>query len=497
MTVSLKSTVNVLAAVALAAPLAAAALATPAAAAPVAAAPQTVTQASCSGNSLVQHEMAAGTAWEMCWRVDTYRGLILDKVAYRSTQDEQPIMVLDSIGLAQLNVPYDTGATEYNDVTSYQVGGYRMQDQTELDCPSGEVRKAWLTEARPEAPALCITEQESGLANRSNVAREQLYIARGTDLVLHTMSRIGWYEYQVEYRFHDDGEITVALGATGDLSPNDYADAVNAGWPLGVGQTGFAVNHYHSAFWRVDFGIDSAEAQTVERIVTEPTGEFGTTGDTGHTAILETELKPLSREGKTFYDNREQIRVVNPDSLNADGHARSYEIIMESDRAYNLNPETDYDIAFSQPKVDEIHAAYNLIPTKANGSVTQYVADGETLTDPVAWVNVGFHHVNRDEDQSPMPIHWQGFTLYPHDFVSMNPMQPECRAYVNGNVRETGNAYSCGTAPTPTPSPTSAAPSPTPTAEPTPTAKPTPSVAPTRPTGPGNGRPHGPGPHGR
>ena len=35
-----------------------------------------------------------------------------------------PILVLDSIALAQLNVPYDTGATEYNDVTTYQAVSY-------------------------------------------------------------------------------------------------------------------------------------------------------------------------------------------------------------------------------------------------------------------------------------------------------------------------------------------------------------------------------------
>ncbi|WP_127573611.1 PT domain-containing protein [Georgenia faecalis] len=461
-------------AAAVAAPLLVAALAVPAAAAT-----QTVTEASCSGDSLVQHELAAGTTWEMCWRVDTYRGLVLDQVAFQPNDAEQPIMVLDSIGLAQLNVPYDTGVTEYNDVTTYQVGGRRMQDQTALDCVNGEVRTAWLTEARPAAPALCITEEDSGIANRSNVANEQLYIEQGTDLVLHTMSRIGWYEYQTEYRFHDDGEISVRLGATGDLSPNDFADAVNRGWPLGVGQTGFAVNHYHSAFWRVDFGIDSAATQNVERIVTAPTGEHGTTGDTGRTAILETEILPVEREGKMFYDNLEQVRVVNPDSLNTDGHARSYEIIMDSDRAYNLNPESDYDIAFTQPKVDEIHASYNLVPTKPNAAVTDYVADNEVLTDPVAWVNVGFHHVNRDEDQSPMPIHWQGFTLYPRDFSAMNPMQEDCRRHMNGDVRETGNTYPCAE-PTeePTEEPTSVpseGPSEAPTEEPTeePTSVPT------------------------
>ena len=50
----------------------------------------------------------------------------------------------------------------------------------------------------------------------------------------------------------------------------------------------------------------------------------------------------------------------------------------------------------------------------------------------MAWVNVGFHHVPRDEDQSPMPIHWQGFSLYPRDWHSNNSQTPPQRAAWNG-----------------------------------------------------------------
>lgn len=452
-------------------------------AAPSAASAQTVTEASCSGTSLVSETLESGSSWQMCWRIDTYRGLVLDKVAYQPRDDAAPILVLDSIALAQLNVPYDTGATEYNDVTTYQVGGRRLQAIEAVDCPVGEVRTAWVDANRGVIPAICIGEEDSGLAYRSNIARDALYAAQGTDLVLHTVSRIGWYEYQTEYRFHDDGEVSVRLGATGDLSPNDYTNVVNQGWPLDPANEDFAVNHYHSAFWRVDFGIDSGSYQKVEKFATTPTGEYGTTGDTGKTAILDTKITEVTKETKTLGSNREAYRVVNPESLNADGHARSYEIIVPRDQAYNLNPETDYDIAFTKAKSDEVHASYNLIPSKAGQMVTDYI-DDESLEDPVAWVNVGFHHINRDEDQSPMPIHWQGFTLYPRDFAAQAPNIPEGRKWVNGDMRGVPN-------PNITPTPTA---SPSPTASPTgtPTTEPTtePTVAPTTtPTGGPTGDP--------
>jgi primary-amine oxidase len=67
-------------------------------------------------------------------------------------------------------------------------------------------------------------------------------------------------------------------------------------------------------------------------------------------------------------------------------------------------------------------------------SVDKWV-NGETLTHPVAWVNVGFHHIVRDEDQQPMPVHWQGFAIAPRDVTAMNPLTPSALADQNGRPR--------------------------------------------------------------
>jgi primary-amine oxidase len=34
---------------------------------------------------------------------------------------------------------------------------------------------------------------------------------------------------------------------------------------------------------------------------------------------------------------------------------------------------------------------------------------------------VGYHHVARDEDADPMPVHWQGFRIVPRDVTAENP----------------------------------------------------------------------------
>jgi primary-amine oxidase len=48
------------------------------------------------------------------------------------------------------------------------------------------------------------------------------------------------------------------------------------------------------------------------------------------------------------------------------------------------------------------------------------------------WVNVGFHHIPRDEDQTPMPVHWQGFQLAPRDVTAMSPLTPDELSGGNG-----------------------------------------------------------------
>jgi primary-amine oxidase len=48
----------------------------------------------------------------------------------------------------------------------------------------------------------------------------------------------------------------------------------------------------------------------------------------------------------------------------------------------------------------------------------------QTLTHPVVWVNIAFHHMARDEDQQPMPVHWQVFSIAARDVTAMNPLTP-------------------------------------------------------------------------
>ena len=380
----------------------------------------------CSESSTVSATLPGGTRWRMCWHIDPHTGLVLEKVAvsYRSQPD--PLLVLDSVSLAQLNVPYDSGVTEWNDITSFGFGGDSLQPVTSRECPGGSRRAPHSGAGPTGTKVLCVTADATGPTQRvSDEQQKALYTRQGHDLVLRTVSKIGWYEYVTEYRFADNGRITARLGATGDLSPFDYT-IPKAGWPIGPGAQHNATNHHHNAIWRVNFNLADAGGERVEQYDTAPTGRSGR-----NSPILETTRTPITGEANLTTTNRRWWRMTSNSSLNTDGHPRSYELALGAGDTYDSRPETVPDVSFTQYRACEKFATFNLDPECGARSILQYV-NGEQMPDPIMWVRIGFHHVPRDEDQSPMHTHWQGFDLLPRDFTATNPLAPSARATING-----------------------------------------------------------------
>ncbi|MEV6493536.1 primary-amine oxidase [Actinoplanes sp. NPDC051633] len=400
----------------------------PAQATPVQATP--FKPAPCATESTVHETLPNGTVWDLCWRMDERAGLVLEKISVAYAKHPQPVQVLKSIRLGQLNVPYDSGDTEYNDLTDYGFGGWDLETLTGDDCKGGSARVGSDGGAEPQRrKVLCVSAEPSGLAYRLHGyddEQEKVYSKQGHDLVLRSISKVGWYEYVTEFRLADDGTISARLGATGDLSPGDYVNA-DRGWPIGKGNRDFAAMHYHSAFWRVDFNIDGKGGERVEQFDTKVDGR-------GEMAPrLTTTHKTIGTEGTFTKANRRWWRVVSGSSRNTDQHLRSYELVTGADDRYEAHPETTPDVIFTQHHKCEMFATGNADPECADRtSILDFAKDKEALKDPIMWVRVGFHHVPRDEDQSPMPLHWQGFDLAPRDFTAQNPLTPKDRAGVNG-----------------------------------------------------------------
>ncbi|MEU0331936.1 copper amine oxidase [Streptomyces sp. NPDC006193] len=401
---------------------------------PAAARPQAAAApaAGCGAAHLIEQKLATGTSWRMCWRYDGRAGLVLENVAYLPKGESKPVKVLNSARLAQIHVPYDDGKHEYDDLTG-QNFAQGLMDLTPAECPGGTIKPVKVPDGDPEHPnvkGLCTTTRSRGHAYRMHdLQTDRTHQVQGKDLLVYTVNQVGWYEYITEWRFQDDGTVAMNVGATGSLSFDDYNAQDGRGWPIGKGARDYSTSHSHNVFWRLDFGLDGSSRTRVEQYdstVSAPTGrQEGPTARTTRTKVT----RELAGDHKTY----RWWRVVSATGRNKDGHARSYELVPGPTTRYPGRAFTRHDMYVTEYDACELFASNN--PGCAAGhpkSVDKW-ADGRTLTHPVVWMNVGFHHIARDEDQQPMPVHWQGFAISPRDVTAMNPLTPKDLAWQNGH----------------------------------------------------------------
>jgi primary-amine oxidase len=359
--------------------------------------------ASCTGPYAIDKTMANGARWQMCWEIRRLPGLVLTKVIY-TPRGGTPTEVLSRASLAELHVPYDTGEPRYFDLSGIGFGGESLTALTPRECPNGELR------SNNGKQVLCITDQPRGYAYKDAAANTSL---QGHDLVIFSVSELGWYDYITEWRFGDDGTITPREGASGSLSPGDFTNAAT-GWPIGVGSDRFSENHSHNVFWRIDFDVNGQTSNRVEQY------DFSGSG----TAKRVLKRTVLAKETAADLAPMRWWRVENPAALNADRHPMSWEIDAHDSDQYRGPAHTEdfthHDVYVTQYRLCEELATGNTGPGCA-ASVDKYV-NAETITDPVLWVNVDFHHVPRDEDEDPMPTHWQGFKIIPRDVSAKSPL---------------------------------------------------------------------------
>lgn len=125
--------------------------------------------------------------------------------------------------------------------------------------------------------------------------------------------------------------------------------------------------------------------------------------------------------------------MVSTAGKNADRHPRSWELVQQHSDRYDAHASTSKDLYVTQYRACERLASGNGDPAcRGRGTSVDKWANGEALTHPVMWVKVGFHHIPRDEDQTPTPIHWQGFRLAPRDVTAMSPLTPDELSGRNG-----------------------------------------------------------------
>lgn len=394
------------------------------------------------GSKALGQQMSSGGHWSLCFSVEPKLGMVLENIAF-APPGAEPIELISSMSLAQLEVPYDDGARMTSDITSAGFGGTKMQSLGEVECTGNllsheipAIGDGSLFGSIEQRPVLCSDLVDAGLSYRS-AELGQLLAKRKDDWQLSTISKVGWYEYINQITFGADGSIRPSLGATGDLSPAEYSDHYH-GSAVGPRETGHASSHSHNAVWKIDWQLGGETGQQISQYDTRPTGTEGK-----HSPIVEGSFAPIDSPATANAKSSRWWKVSAAQMLNADQHPMSYEInlgktdsftFVDDQRHHGEDGESaiGYDVAFTNKDQCHVFATYNR--GGCGRGVLDYVQQqaGEPLDDVISWVAVGYHHVPRDEDQSPMEVHWQGFELLPRDLTAQRVDPPESRESLNG-----------------------------------------------------------------
>ncbi|MEW5989047.1 MAG: copper amine oxidase [Chloroflexota bacterium] len=359
---------------------------------------------SCSPSFNIVVTFDNGANWNLCWEERTKEGIVFRFVTY-TPPGETARQILFRANLAEVHVPYDLGTPRFFELSGAGLGGTHLYDLAPDDCPNGTLISNGVKDV------LCQTIEDRGYAYK-----DYALVAHGQEMSLHSVSTEGAYNYVIGWSFTDDGTIEPWLGFTGQLAV--YTFDPSYGWPLGVGNTNYAANHFHNIWWRLDFDLGTAAGDVAEEIeFTSPDGDASkrVIGVTAYTVETARQHSP---------ETYRAWRVKDPTITNADGHPISYEIGTEANHIFRgpaTEPWTEYDFYVTQSRNCERYAAHNP-PGGVNcaDNVLAFV-NGETVSDPVVWYGATFHHLPRDEDEDVMPVHHHGFHIVPRDWTAVNP----------------------------------------------------------------------------
>ena len=396
--------------------------------------------------------------WRFRLRVDKRPGIVLSNIDVRD--GERWRSVLYQAHLSEVFVPYmDPSAGWYfrtfMDSGEYGFGLFLTPLRAGIDCPGHATFLPALVNddrGRPlEIPdAICIFERYIG----DPAWRHFEVFAQGeatfvpaegrpdTALVVRTASVVGNYDYLIDYRFRQNGEITIKIGATGldavkgvaATSMEDSTAAADTAYGTLVAPNLVAPFHDHYFNFRLDFDVDGPvnHPAVLEVVAGEPAADsprrsFWTVKSSAPASELEARYTLSAQAPKYFLVRNEAERTRL-------GHHPAY-MIHHGSVAYG-----PFDYAADPPMRRNAyieHTIWNTVhdptqryaggefPMQSDGSDTlaEWVKADRALqgTDVVTWFTAGFHHRPRAENWPVMSTDWKAIHIMPHNFFTRNP----------------------------------------------------------------------------
>jgi hypothetical protein len=359
----------------------------------------------CADQYYIDVTLPNESRWDMCWEHRDREGIVLHHVYY-TPKDGNRELILYQASIAQIFVPYNDNGARYHDVSDYGIGGSYMLDLKAEDCPGGSLLSF------SGKNVICQQTQKKNFAHHTGSDSIQ-----GDALSILSVSGVGAYYYIPQWLFHDNGTIEPVMGATGSLQRFAGSSETHHGWPINQNRVGLA--HLHNYYWRLDFDLGSSRTDDfVEEI--NHTINFGkrVRSTTRFSSEAAREVNP---------ETMRSWRIVDGVSTNTNGHAKSFEILLQEtghkDKGPSSEPYTFNDFYVTSAKNCEIFASHNPTNNGCKRNLAEFV-DGENITneDIIVWVGVTFYHMPRVEDAPHMDAHWNHFHIIPRDWHAKNPL---------------------------------------------------------------------------
>jgi primary-amine oxidase len=392
--------------------------------------------------------------WRFRFRLDPRVGAIINLAGIQDGDRFRSVLYEGSV--SELYVPYMDPALGWANRVFIDAGEFYATGQilkplrAEVDCPSNAVYFDSLTWAEHGFPVIhsqvaCLFESYSGDPAWRHFEDHQLSGSGTRVLVLRTAAVVGNYDYVLDWRFERDGNLRVAVGATGivetkAVKAKDAGDSrghSTAGAPDEFGhfvdENTVGVNHDHFFSYRLDVDVDGVNnsfmaMRLVKRKLDNPMRKS--------IWVVEPSIAKNEKDAMMdiHLDRPSMWHFMNPNVKGPLGYPTGYELMPGTTAASLLDPDdgpqkvgafSAHQLWVTPYRQDERFAS-GVYPTQSKGDdgLAVWSKSNRPIenTDIVAWYTLGFHHVTRAEDWPVMPVMWHDFVLRPFDFFPRSPV---------------------------------------------------------------------------
>jgi primary-amine oxidase len=392
--------------------------------------------------------------WRFRFRLDPRLGAIINLAGIEDGGRFRSVLYEGS--MSELYVPYMDPAIGWANRVFIDAGEFYATSQilkplrAEIDCPSNAVYFDSLTWEEHGFPVIhtqvaCLFESYAGEPAWRHFQDQQLSGSGARVLVLRTAAVVGNYDYVLDWRFERDGNLRVAVGATGIVetkavkarhaadSPGHATSGAPDEFGHFVAENTVGVNHDHFFSFRLDVDVDGVNnsfmpMRLAKRQLANPMRK----------SIWVAESSVAKTENDAVMDLRvdkpAMWEFINPNVKGPLGYPTGYELMPGATATSLLDPDdgpqkvgafSAHQLWVTPYRQDERFAS-GVYPTQSKGDdgLAVWTKANRPIenTDIVAWYTLGFHHVTRAEDWPVMPVMWHDFVLRPFDFFPQNPV---------------------------------------------------------------------------